>query len=140
MNSSILFCLTLIGISLLLIWTHVRQWQQIRSTPDQDETDLDFGLKQFRRRVAASGMIGIIGLALLNSANMQDPMRLSFWMYWGGLLSALGAIGLLVTIDIVMTKAQFRRLYREGLIQKAALEAELQRLQSHHSNGHGRTE
>ena len=140
MNSSILFCLSLIATSLLLICSHIREWNRTRLTPDQDAMDLDFGLKQFRRRIAASGMIGIIGLALLNSARMQDPTRLSFWMYWGGLIFALLAIGLLVTIDVVMTRAQFRRLHREGLIQKATLEAELQRLQSHRGNGHKRSE
>jgi hypothetical protein len=136
MNSSIAFCLSLIAISVLLLWSHFRDWHRTRRDPDQDEVDLDFGLKQFRRRVAASGMIGIIGLALLNYPRMQDPTRLSFWLYWGGLMFALLAIGLLVAIDVVMTKSQLRRLHRDGLVKKAALEAELQRLQRHRGNGH----
>ena len=93
MSSSAVFCYSLIGISVLLVWSHIREWQRIRSLPDQKAIDLNFGLKQFRRRMAASGMIGIIGLTLLYGGRMQDPNRLSFWLYWGGLLLALAAIG-----------------------------------------------
>jgi hypothetical protein len=134
MGPTTVFSLCLLVISALLIWTHVRTWTAIRVS-DADESERRFGLGQLRRRVTASSLIGLIGVALLVNARMMDPTRVSFWLYWVGILLGLMTIGLLAMLDLVSTRIHYRQLRDSSLIEQAILKAQLHRLQAHRRNG-----
>lgn len=128
------FSLCLLAVSTLLVWTHIREWKAIGAS-EPDERERRFGLDQFRRRVAASSMIGLIGVALLASPRMADPTRASFWFYWIGVLLAVMAIGLLALVDLIATRIYYRRLHESGIVEQAVLKAKLNRLRAHRRNG-----
>lgn len=127
------FSLCLLAISALLVWTHVRVWRAIEAA-ETDQRERQFGLGQFRRRITASSMIGLIGIALMSSPQMVDPTRSVFWLYWGGMLLAVMAIGGLAIIDVVSTRLYFRRLHEFGLVEQADLKAQLDRFQAQRRN------
>ena len=127
------FSLCLLAVSALLVWTHIRVWRAIKAV-ETDRRERQFGLGQFRRRITASSMIGLIGIALMSSPQMVDPTRSAFWLYWGGVLLAVMAIGWLAIIDAMSTRLHFRRQHEFGLVEQAVLKAKLDRLQADRRN------
>jgi hypothetical protein len=134
MSSTTVFSLCLVAVSALLIWTHVRAWKGLQAEGVGNK-ELQFGLDQFRRRITASSIIGLVGIALLASPRMVDPTRLAFWLYWTGLLLAVMAIGLLEMFDLVSSRVYYRRIHDSRLVEQAVLKARLNRLRAHRRNG-----
>ena len=82
-------------------------------------------------------MIGLVGVALLANTYMVDPRKVSFWIYWVGLLLAVVAIVVLAMLDLAATRAYFRRAQQAGIAEHAAtMKDELLRLKAHQGNGH----
>ena len=131
---TVVFSLCLLAVSACLISSHLRALRSM-SAASCDERARRFGRDQFRRRTTASDMIGLIGLALMASPRMVDPVRTSFWLYWSGILLAVVAIALLAVFDLVSTRVYFSQIQRAGLAEQAALKAELARLMGHRGNG-----
>ena len=129
-----IFSLCLLAVSALLIWTHIRAWKTIGAA-EPSSRERQFGFDQFRRRVAASSMIGLMGIALLASPRMVDPAHASFWLYWTGILLGVIVIGLLAMLDLILTRLYYRRLHDSGVVEQAVLKAKLKRLQAHRGNG-----
>lgn len=131
---TITFSLCLLALSAALIAAHVRTWRTSAGL-ELDSHDRQFRLDQYRRRIVSSGMIGLVGIALMASPQMDDPIRTSFWVYWTGLLLAVLVIGLLAMFDLISTRTYFRRLQQAGLAEQAILTAQLKRLHSRRANG-----
>ena len=63
MWTTVIFSLCLLTVSVILIRMHIRAWRATASS-ETTEQERQFGRDQFRRRITASSMIGLIGCSL----------------------------------------------------------------------------
>jgi hypothetical protein len=129
-----LVMLLLLTLSAALIAMHRRTWHQIQTDQQSSLGAREFSNSQYRRRVQASSMIGIVGVAIfIGQFTGRYPLLWVF--YWGGVILILFWIILLALGDMVATQAYFHRVRREDLHEQARLHAELRRQQNSDSNG-----
>lgn len=119
----------------LLVW-HVRAWRAVRGR-HADPAEFDFRRRQFRRRVQASAMLGLLGLAVfLGGLMMVYRLRpLAITLYWLAVIVVLGWLALLALADVLATKHYFGRIQDHYTVEQAKLRAELRRIQSVRGNG-----
>ncbi len=101
-----------IGSSLGLMFWHVRS---IRRSEREalEPVELAFRQRQFRRRMQASAMLGLLGLALLAAPLISHHERpLGFLMFWTAVLAWLGWIVLLALGDAWASQQHLRRQAR----------------------------
>lgn len=110
MLSAVVTAVVLVSLSAFLILTHVQKWALLRSAGLSAQR-LDFGRRQYRRRLIASFLIGLAGLACLFSPWMLDPMRGEFWWYWIGMLSLVGLLVTFAMLDFWDTCRYFRAIH-----------------------------
>ncbi len=120
MYSTVIFSLGLLAFSAFLVGAHVRRWR-LAVARQSDAREIGFALAQLLRRAMASATLGLTGIALLASPRMVDPARVSFWLYWGGVLLAIVVMGLLAMVDMIRSRVYFRQL-QAGLVEQLALE------------------
>jgi hypothetical protein len=59
-----IFSLLLIGLSGWMLDWHRRSWQKAAADKSISESERRYALSQFRRRVQASSIIGVLGVAI----------------------------------------------------------------------------
>jgi hypothetical protein len=130
---AILAGLALVALSAGLIWSHFR-------------TRGVAGRPQFRRRLLTSGLLGLIGLAILvGQLIVAAAQPLLFIIFWLGVLAMAAALGLSGITDLIVTRGSLRRrreLARHELQRLQADLAEAQQRQREHAhlgNGDART-
>lgn len=116
--------LLLIGLSGVLIDSHRRSWQCARQDNASSDRDRRFALAQYRRRMQASAIIGLLGAAI---GVWPIVPRTPFWMtvYLAALLGTCAAIFALALLDIVASQQNVRRLRGEQLAAQAKLAHEM---------------
>ena len=106
--------LTLLGLSGALIDSHRRSWRDALARVDLPERTRRFASSQYRRRLQASGMIGVIGvLVAIWPVVPRFPGPMMF--YVSALLAGSGWIMLLAVLDFFSTRHHFRRLRDEQM-------------------------
>ncbi len=123
----IILSVVLLVIVALLVYTHVRTW---RAAQDEvsDADDLDYYRRQFRRRMQASTMLGIVAVAM--AAGVAIPhkeMPSLFVFYWCGVIVLVVWIGLLAAADMLATRFHISRSMGGRHVEHAQLQAELRR-------------
>jgi hypothetical protein len=131
---TLVFCLFLWGVSAALICVHLRTWRQ-EALAGGDDLLGQYAWRKFRRRMQASIMIGIAGVAIF--VGQWLPQRPVFYLvYWAGVVLWVIWIALLAMADFVATQHHFGRLHGQHLIEHARLKTELRRHDTRR-NGHG---
>ncbi|MDA0657318.1 MAG: hypothetical protein O2931_15180 [Planctomycetota bacterium] len=102
MNGSHLFSVFLLVLSAGMMWFHVSFWRSKRSESVL-EAEHHFFWRQFLRRTGTSGLIGIIGLAVLASHAFTNPTTSGFYWYWAGLMAVVIVLGILALADMRST-------------------------------------
>src|SRR3990170_7962980 len=106
--------LVLLGLSGVLIDSHRRSWRAALQAADLMERDRRFARSQFRRRTQASGIIGVLGVAIgIGPLVPRRPGPMAF--YLATLVMACGCIVLLALLDAWATRQHFRRLQIDQL-------------------------
>jgi hypothetical protein len=124
MIASSVFSLCLIGLSGLLIDSHRRSRQRLNRAVNIGEASRVFACAQFRRRMSASGMIGVLGVAI--AVGPLVPRRpVPMTIYLAILLLGLGWIVLMALFDVFATHSRYRELRRAAA---AKLPTELERV------------
>jgi hypothetical protein len=107
----------------LILW-HLVEWRKV-GAPAQAGRYRDFAWRRFRRRVQASGLIGVIGLMILATRWIEDRrLELAWWLavllflFWL-LLMALG--------DALSSRTYYQGEYRRNLAKQAKLQTEIRR-------------
>jgi hypothetical protein len=122
----------------LCVW-HIRSWGALRRAA-LDPAEFDFRRRQFRRRIQASAMLGLLGVAVLGGGVMMslrlNPLALT--LYWLAVILVLGWLALLAVADMVASNLYYRRLHNRYAVEQAQLNAELRRLRGLDGNGHRR--
>lgn len=135
MWTSILVAITLLVLSVCLLAGHSKGWRRQREG-ELDEKAFDFHRRQYRRRMQASGMIGIVGLAVLGGILIDrlDDAMLSVG-YWSAVLFIVAWVGALAIADAAASRFYYDHVRSDHQAEHAALKAELDRLRSREGNG-----
>ena len=127
--------LLLLAAAAGLIASHVRTWHRARGN-ELESVEQDYRRRQYRRRLQASGMIGLVGILL--PLGTLIPLQLHpslFVFFWFGVMLLTVWIMLLALGDMFSTRNFARRAQRENLVRQAKLRAELSRIQAGRRNG-----
>lgn len=126
MLPSFLMSLVLLGLAGLLIDSHRRSWHAARQSADLSERDRRYFRSQYRRRMQASGIIGVLGAAIgLGPLVPRRPGPMAF--YLAMLVTACGCIMVLAFLDAWATRQNYRRLHGERIAAELRLAVELRR-------------
>ena len=116
--------LALLGLSGVLIDSHRRSWRAVRQNDDLPERDRRYAQSQFRRRMQASGIIGLLGAAIgIYPLVPREPGPMAF--YLAAMVSACGCVMLLAMLDAWATRRHYRRQLGERLSAEIRLATEL---------------
>jgi hypothetical protein len=132
MWTNLLFAAALLVASVVLIVTHYRSWRANCVHEDQAES-IEFARRQFRRRMQASSLIGLVAVAIAASSWITGTLAIA--LYWSGVLLVVIWIGLLALADLLGSRVHYQRAEAEHRATHAALTAELKRLQHREGNG-----
>lgn len=130
-----LFPVCLVVLSAALLGLHIRKWRRLDEVAEDDDQK-HFHRRQLRRRLQASAMIGLLGIAI--AAGMAIPWQrwpLAFAFYWLLVILVTFWIALLALADMSHSRAYVNQLNREHRIKRAELEAQLARYRERLSNG-----
>ncbi len=129
------FAAFLLGASVLLLWIHWRAWRAFRSQ-EIDEKAIDFRYRQFRRRMQASAMIGLVGVAVVVSLVVTDSMLTA--VIWLVVLSLVVWMLLLAFADMVSSYFYYNQIRDQQTAEHASLQAQLDRIRQREGNGQAR--
>lgn len=127
--------LALLAISVGALAWHVVEWRKSRRH-ETDPTEYDFYFRQFRRRLQASAMIGLLGAAIyFGSLISPQASPLAFVLYWLGVVLLALWLLLLALADAIATRAHLGRLQRRSLSKLGELRRELAAQEERRSKG-----
>src|SRR3954454_8515490 len=126
MIATCIVSLLLLGLSGVLLDLHRRSWRSVQQMESVSPGDLRFARSQYRRRIQASGTIGLLGV-VLGVYPLVPRAPLPFTLYLGGITLACMAIMMLAALDAWATRQNFVRLRSEQLTQRIKLARELGR-------------
>ncbi len=120
-RGTLIFAALLVALSLALLAMHWNTWRQA-DHGGLAERERDFFRRQFRRRIQASGMLGLIGLVMASSLWLNEIWQQA--LLWSGVLCALVWLVLIAILDgwssrtfygrdQAITAAQIERLKKE---------------------------
>ncbi len=116
--------LILIGLSGVLLDSHRRAWRTAQQDTTKGERERRFALSQYRRRMQASGIIGMLGAAIgFGPLVPHEPWPMA--IYLASLTGACGCIMALAALDAWATRQYFARLRNEQLTAQIKLAREL---------------
>jgi hypothetical protein len=130
---STLFSLLLLLVSGVLMFAHWRKWNAYRQQA-LPQMEHDYRRRQFRRRMQASGMIGIVGIALMVGAALflgreslipwiDDPVVIL--IFWAAVVLITVWTVLLALVDVWASQRYVNRILGEDLLEQTKLHAEL---------------
>jgi hypothetical protein len=124
MIATYIVCLLLIGLSGVLLDMHRRSWRAAQADKELSSADRRFALSQYRRRMQASGIIAVLGVAVgCEPLIPREP--LSYLLYLVSILGACLAIVVLAALDAWSTRQHIARLSSEHLAAQVKLAREL---------------
>jgi peptidoglycan/LPS O-acetylase OafA/YrhL len=129
---TIVFASFLILLSAGLLASHVvARRRYLRETLADDERA--YRRRQWRRRIQASTLIGLVGIAVLGSLWVDGPP----WeaLYWTAVLLVVTWILVLASADVSSTRSFFGEVERRRADEHAALREEIERYRRHEGNG-----
>lgn len=122
--ATLVLSLALLILSAFLLEMHRRSWQRATANTSLPANEQRYALSQYRRRMQASGIIGVLGVAIgCRSIVPRDP----FWLliYLASILGACMAIVVLAAIDAWATRQYYARLRSENMAAQVKLVREL---------------
>jgi hypothetical protein len=116
--------LTLLGLCGLLLDSHRRTWRHAQESTELSPREKRYALSQYRRRMQASGTIGMVGVAIaLGPLVPRRPGPMS--LYLAALLAACAWIMLMALLDFWATRQHYHRIRSEQLTAQVRLAMEL---------------
>ncbi len=119
--------LLLIGLSGVMLDIHRRSWRNAQLNQELAPKERRYALSQYRRRMQASGIIGVLGAAI-----GCEPLvpREPFWyvLYLVSVTGACFAIVVLALLDAWSSRQHYARIRTEHLTAEIKLTRELREL------------
>jgi hypothetical protein len=119
--------LFLAAAAIFLVRSHVRSWRAARQQ-DLSPAEFDFHRRQFRRRMQASGWLGVLAVAILGGSVLRPGSLFVF--VWFGIFLAVVWVTILALADMVATRRHFDLVRHDNLVEEAKLQAEIRRLEA----------
>jgi hypothetical protein len=136
-----LFSLVVVTAAVGMCVWHVRVWRACEAG-EGDGAERDFRRRQFRRRIQASVMLGLLGLSVSAGGLMMfwrlNPTAIT--LYWYAVIVMLAWLALLALADLVATRYYYRRVQDRYTVEHARLKMELRRLRALDDNRHSGAE
>jgi Na+/H+ antiporter NhaD/arsenite permease-like protein len=130
MLPSLWMCVLLVTASLWMIRLHVRTWRAARAEESREPHEINYRRRQFYRRMQTSGILGLLGIAILAGHFIQPPLALAVVAgYWATVLLMVAWMLVLACFDAISTQMYFNRIQRRNESEQALLEARLRRIQ-----------
>ena len=127
---SLWMCVLLVTASLWMMKMHVHAWRAARADESREPHELNFRRRQFRRRMQTSGILGLLGIAILVGHFIKPPMAsVVVAVYWATVLLMVAWILVLACFDAISTQLHFNRMQRRNESEQTLLEAKLRRAQ-----------
>lgn len=89
------------------------------------QPEIAFAWRQFRRRVQASLMIGIVGIAIFGGQFLESPTMIA--TFWAGVIFLLLWIVALAMADILATQQHFGRVHRDHVAEQMQIQVDILR-------------
>ncbi len=124
MIATYIVSLFLIGLSGLLLDLHRRSWRGAQLDTSLTDADLRFARSQYRRRLQASGTIGVLG-AMLGVYPLVPHEPLPITLFLVAISLACMAIMLLAALDSWATRQNYLRLRSEQVADQVKLARDL---------------
>jgi len=130
---SALFSLVLLAVSGVLMLAHWRRWNACRQQ-ELPQAEYDYRRRQYRRRMQASGMIGIVGAALFVGVSfflggeslvpfIEDEVVI--FVFWTAVVLITMWTGLLALVDVWASQRYVNRILEADLLEQTKLHAEM---------------
>ena len=130
MLPSLWMCAFLVIASLWMMQTHIRAWRAARADESREPHELNYRRRQFRRRMQTSGILGLLGIAILVGHFIKPPMAIVVVaVYWATVLLMVAWLLVLACFDAIATQLYFRRIQRRNESEQIRLKAKLRRVQ-----------
>jgi hypothetical protein len=121
--------LLLIGLSGWMLDWHRRSWRKAAFDASISNSERRYALSQYRRRMQASSIIGVLGVAIaLGPIVPRRPWPMMIYLI--SVAAACLAITFLAAIDAWATRQYFARLRSQNLAAQVQLARELRTEQS----------
>lgn len=105
----------------LMAW-HLRTWRRLAAA-ELAPREHDFARRQFRRRMQTSGMLVVLGIALVLGCWIRSPLLTLF--YWAGVAFWTLWICLLAAADAAASRYHFALAQRDVLLEQLKLQTRL---------------
>jgi hypothetical protein len=126
MFATFLVSLLLIGLSGVMLDMHRRSWRAAEQDAALSPSARRFALSRYRRRTQASGIIGVLGVAIgVWPLVPREPWPMT--LYLASIGGACLCITLLAAMDAWATRQHFARLHNEQLASQIKLAREMSR-------------
>ena len=110
--------------AVLMLWHRANLLQTRDEQPS--ERDEEFAWRRFRRRMQASGMMGVVGVAIILGQLPMSPLFALF--YWSGVVLVVLWMMLLALADALNSFWHYQGDTKRQQQQRAALTAKLHKL------------
>ena len=124
MWSTILFAVSLLAISAALIFWHLLAWRRADHGGLTD-ADYRFYRRQFRRRMQASAMLGLVGVFALADLFVQDVVLRA--ILWCLILMIVLWTLVLAGSDWLASRLHFDKLLSASAVEHALLKREIEK-------------
>lgn len=126
MIATAILALILIGLSGVLLDLHRRSWRHAKDDAALSASERRFARSQYRRRVQASGTIGMLGATIAVWPLVPlEPWPFTLYLAW--VAGACLAITVLAALDAWATRQHFARLHNEHVAAQIKLASDLRR-------------
>lgn len=128
MLPSLWMCALLAIASLWMMKHHIHAWRAARADESLEPHELNHRRRQFHRRMQTSGILGLLGIAILVGYFIKPPLSIVVvFVYLATVILMVAWILVLACFDAISTQMHFNRMRRRNESQKALLEAKLRR-------------
>jgi len=122
---STLFGFSLIVLSVTMLCRHSVNCRDAQASAEND-SHLHHVSRQFRRRAQASGLLGIVGIAV--AVEQHIPVSPLALLYWFVVVLVVLWIIVLALMDLVGTRRHLDQIRRDTLVERALLREEIRQL------------
>lgn len=124
MFGTYILSLMLLGLSGFMLDMHRRSWRNAEQDTQLAANERRYALSQYRRRMQASGIIGVLGIAI-GCGPIVPHEPFAYTLYLLSIAGACFAIVFLAAIDAWSTRQHFARIRSEHVAAQAKLAREL---------------
>ena len=123
MVPTVVFAVVLVLLAAGLVASHVRAFRAAKARGERGQ-NFEFARRQFRRRIQASSILGLLGVAILVGPLIESPLASVF--YWEFVVLLACWMGVLALADLRATHYHYGLERDQHRIDLAKMKAELE--------------